>query len=188
MRAAKLFLRGALLFALLFGGTARAEDFEVRDVWLQRTETGYAVQADLALADSKKLRGILASGAPLRMSFEVRFVRERNWWPDEDLGFVAWEPSLSFDSLLSRYVVTSGERKTEYDSLSAALARLGRLRSKPSDNPGFARLSETPRIYVIARFEAEISHLSAPMQVDLLTDEEWESSSGWRRFPLRVRK
>ena len=186
------FLR-ALSFAaaaLLFAANANAteEDFSVRDVWLQKTESGYAVQADLAIADSEKLRGILQSGVPLQMRFEMRFIRERNWWPDEDLGFVTWEPSLAFDSLLSRYIVESGERKTEYDSLSAALGRLGRLRAKTSGNRAFDRLRELQGVYIIAQFEANISNLSGPMQVDLLTDDEWDISSGWKRFPLQVRE
>ncbi|MGI9337484.1 MAG: DUF4390 domain-containing protein [Gammaproteobacteria bacterium] len=180
----------ALLLCAPFAAAAAGDDggdFAVRDVWLQKTPEGYAVQADLAVADSQKLRAILKSGITLRMHLEMRFLRERNWWLDEDLGFVTWEPSLSFDSLLSRYVVVSGGRKTGYDSLSAALGRLGRLRARSSDNPGFARMRELKGVYIIAQFEADIGNLSAPMQVDLLTDDGWDTSSGWRRFVLQVR-
>lgn len=198
-RIAKMILRrllfslrlAAVLLCAALAGAAMAQieggGFAVRDVWLQKTDDGYAVQADLSVADSDKLRAILKSGITLHMHLEMRFLRERRWWLDEDLGFVTWEPALSFDSLLSRYIVISGGRKTGYDSLSAALARLGRLRARSSDNPGFARMRELRGVYIIARFEADIGNLSLPMQVDLLTDDDWETSSGWRRFVLQVR-
>ena len=193
-RVMKLLRRFVYAFALLLCAQVQVQalagddggDFVVRDVWLQKTDGGYAVQADLAVADSKKLRAILKSGVQLQMRFEMRFLRERNWWLDEDLGFVTWEPVLSFDSLLSRYIVASGGRKTGYDSLSAALARLGRLRARSSGNPGFARLRELAGAYIIAQFEADIGNLSVPMQVDLLTDGDWDTSSG-QRFELQVR-
>lgn len=182
----------ALLFVAQVAAGAAASGggggFSVDDVWLQKTPEGYAVRADLGVADSAKLRAILKSGITLRMHLEMRFFRERKWWLDKDLGFITWDPALSFDSLLSRYIVISGGRKTGYDSLGAALARLGRLRARSSDNPAFARLRELNNVYIIAQFEADIGNLSAPMQVDLLTDDDWDTSSGWRRFPLRVRE
>lgn len=181
--AALLLCAHAALAAMASDG-----DFAISDVWLQKSADGYAVQADLAVADVEKLRAILKSGITLRMHLEMRFYRERNWWLDEDLGFITWDPSLSFDSLLSRYIVVSGGRKTGYDSLGAALARLGRLRARASDNPAFARLRELESVYIIAQFEADVGNLPAPMQVDLLTDDDWETSSGWRRFPLMVRE
>lgn len=180
----------ALLLSAHVAAAAMAEGsgFSVGDVWLKQSPGGYAVQADLAVGDSDKLRALLKSGITLQMHLEMRFYRERNWWLDEDLGFITWDPSLSFDSLLSRYIVISGGRKTGYDSLGAALARLGRLRARASDNPAFSRLLALERVYIIAKFEMDIGNLPAPMQVDLLTDDDWDTSSGWRRFPLRVRE
>ena len=55
-----------------------AEDFTVQDVWLFNSERGYAVQADLTIKKTEKLRDLLHGGFDVCLKFELNFIQERN--------------------------------------------------------------------------------------------------------------
>ena len=162
-----------------------AEDFTVQDVWLFNSERGYAVQADLTIKKTEKLRDLLHGGFDVCLKFELNFIQERNWWPDKTLVNIVWAPKISYDSLLARYTFTSGKNRYEYRLLEEALKRAGQLRAAPDDV--MERLAKAEKVYVSALFELDIENMPQPIQVDLLTDDEWEISSGWKRFPIKIR-
>ena len=78
---------------------------------------------------------------------------------------------ISYDSLLARYTFTSGKNRYEYRLLEEALKRAGQLRAAPDDV--MERLAKAEKVYVSALFELDIENMPQPIQVDLLTDDEW---------------
>ncbi len=164
---------------------AAEEDFAIRDVWVFHSDRGYAVQADLTVKKTKKLQEILKSGININLKFELHFIQQNDWWLDKTLVDIVWMPTISYDSLLKRYVFANGDDRYEHHQLEKVLERVGRLRSKPDDL--IARVVAVENISISAIFEIEIKSLPQPIQVDLLTSNEWDISSGWKFFSLDLR-
>lgn len=177
------------LMCIVFCAAAAADgrDVAVDDLWFERSARGHALRAQLSPGAEELIRPLLESGYVVRLKFDMRFMQNRDWLPDRELGDILWLPEILYDSLLNRYAFSAGGVEEEYRELSAALARAGRLRAAPQKNSRLDDIFKLPGLYVVARYEMRIDHLPQPLQVSLLTGE-WEIDSGWRRFEARVRE
>lgn len=181
-------IRRALMSLLCCAAMAAGgRDVAVDDLWFEHSADGYALRAHLSAGADELIRPLLESGYVVKLKFEMRFMKNRNWLPDSELGDISWAPEIVYDSLLDRYTFNAGGAAEEYHELSAALARAGNLRAAPQQNARLREIFNTPGLYVVARYELLIDHLPQPLQVSLLTGE-WEIDSGWRRFEARVRE
>lgn len=161
-----------------------SQGFAVYAAWFDRSLEGVALRADLSAGREDLMRQLLHSGFAVRLSFEARLRRARDWLPDRRVGEFFWNPEITYDSLLDRYTFRAGDAPPEeFDSLSAALARASRLRSIPSDSPDLIAALAQSGLYLDARYGMDIGHLPQLLQVSLLAGD-WNIDSGWRRLRL----
>ncbi|MGU9951924.1 MAG: DUF4390 domain-containing protein [Gammaproteobacteria bacterium WSBS_2016_MAG_OTU1] len=181
--------RAILLLLFCFipsSAVANEHGFLVNNLWFKESERGYSLRASLSAGPEEVIGQLLNSGYMVRLKFDMRFMRSRNWLPDKEIGDISWAPQISFDSLLNRYTFSAGGMTEEFDNLPDALTRVQRLRAAPVKDAQLSRLLKLPDIYIVARYELLVSHLPQPLQVSLLTSE-WEIDSGWQRFVVEVR-
>lgn len=180
--------RGVLAAVLaVLATTAAAQEFAVHTLWFQQSARGHSLHANLSAGPESLIRQLLHGGYAVKLRFDLRLIKERDWLPDRELGDIVWQPVIYYDSLLNRYTFNIGEKTEEYDTLAAALKRAERLRAVPASSPQLARMLLLPELYLMARYEMEIEHLPQTLQVSLLTGD-WRIDSGWRRFAVEVRK
>lgn len=180
--------RAAICLALFAAGAAAdGRDVSTNELWFERSERGYALRARLSAGAEELIRPLLESGYAARFRFEMRFMQNRDWLPDRELGDIFWTPEIVYDSLLDRYTFNAGGAAEEYNDLSEVLARAGNLRAAPQKSARLDEIFNLPGLYFIARYEMQIDHLPQPLQVSLLTGE-WGIDSGWRRFAARARE
>ena len=176
-----------MLLAVLLASSAAAEKgFAVRELWFQKSASGYSLYANLSAGPPQILQQLMASGYTLQLIFELRFMRTRPWLPDEFLGDITWQPQLSYNALLNRYIFKVGNRIEELDSLEQALARAGRLRAAPADDERLAAIIQMPEVYLRAHYKLKVDDFPQPLQVSLLTND-WPIISGWQRFVTEER-
>ena len=184
---------GALAMAALLAAAAFAvphphahalEKFIVNQIWFTAAGPGRFLHADMRVPESQPLRQTLHSGLEVDFSLEVVVQKKRWWWLDQRAAEVNWRATIAYDSILRRYrLATADGYRREYRDLRNALNRLGQLRQWPL-SPDIAPVLDHPDAYLLARLEVDVSRLPQPVKILLLTDNEWDFSSGWTRLPV----
>ena len=184
----------AAAFAVFHPAAARDRDnqprdnqpFAVNQIWFTIAGPGRFLHADMHIPESQPLRQTLESGLEIDFSLQVAVQRKRWWWLDQRAAETNWRATVEYDSILRRYrLATADGYRREYQNLRDALNRLGQLRHWPL-SPSVAPVLDDPDAYILARLEVDVSRLPQPVKILLLTDDEWDFSSGWTRLPLRV--
>lgn len=179
-----LFLLGTLSPAAF---VLAADGFAVRDIWFEKSDRGYAVRAEMAVRQEEPLDEILRGGYQVRLLFELVFVQRREWWLDKSVGDISWHGELSYDPLVNRYVLVTGETERRFSSLSRAVDKIEKLRAGAAADPEYIKLFSHGDIYVRARLRMLTTHLPQPIQIALLVNTDWDTSGDWVIFPLTVR-
>ena len=178
----------ALLAIAVIGITAAApeDDFIVADVWFERIGDGVAPRADLVVRQTERMRDILQVGYKLQLLLELRFLKRREWWFDEEIGNINWLGVLSYDAYSKRYLLSIDDNTRRFKSLAGAIQTATQLRAQPSSAPRFIAIFEQHDIYLNARFSMPVGNLPEPIQIDLLVDDEWDTGGVWITLPLRI--
>ncbi len=177
-------LLAAAALALSLG--AQAQGIFIKSAELTPTEAGYALDATYDVVLTPTLEEALSHGVALTFvtEFEVLYPR---WWTFNLWNRVVSEfrtqHKLSFHALTRQYRLTFGALSQSFDTLSEALAVIGRVRYSPA-----VRYQEVDpgRIYTAAlRLRLDTSQLAKPLQIDALGSSDWNLSSDWYRWTFR---
>jgi hypothetical protein len=174
-----------LLFSLL-AGTAHAQGIAIRSASLLPTESGYALEADFAIALTPAVEEALARGLPLHFvtEFEVLYPR---WWTfnlwNRTVSEFRTQHRLSFNALTRQFRLSFGNLHQSFDTLDEALALIGRVRYSPA-----VRYQEVdPGAVYIANLRQwlDTSQLPKPLQINALGSREWNLDSDWYRWTFK---
>lgn len=185
--------RMALLAAVLVASAApsHADDLMVDDIWFVQRDAGYSIYADLRLDNTQPIENLVQGGYAASFLFEVQFIQKRWYW-DRIIGDITWTGSLTYDSLLDRYIVqedqTQNQTQKQFANLDDALSEILQIRSKPSRDPAFERLFDSDNIYLQARFLLLLDGLPQPVQIALLLSNEFDSVGSWTAFELTIKE
>ena len=167
----------ALLPALVL-----AAEIEILNPQITASEDGYVVAADFEFELSDRLDEAVTRGLTLYFVADFEMTRPRWYWLDEKLVNRNQTYRLSYHALTRQYRLSTGGLHQSYESLSAALRALSRLRNwlvieKGAEKAG-VRAGET---YTAAlRLRLDINQLPRPFQIAALGNKDWSLASDWK--------
>lgn len=144
---------------------------------------GWKLSADFYIPLSARMREVLQVGVPIYFMVEFTLQRGRWWWRDERVASAEQEYRLSYHPITRRYRLAQSGYPVEFSSLEEAIASLSRIR-------GWSLLEDVAldpeRAYTAAlRMRLDTGRLPGPLQVDALTNQDWNLKAPWTRFTVR---
>ena len=169
----------ALVIALFLSlPVVGAQDGSVR---LEPAADGRAwvLSADLEPPRTSRLEDAVMKGVPLHFVLEIELLRPRWYWWDQKVAQASGRARLTYHALAREFRVTRDDGlSTPHESFEAALAGVAQVRSWRID-PGEAL---APGDYVVqARIRLDATQLPRALQVDALTNREWNPQVEWTR-------
>jgi hypothetical protein len=173
---------------------ASAEGIFISQAEARLTEEGYQLSADFDIRLSHTVETALKRGVTLYFVSELAINRSRWYWLDTDVARHEQVAKLSFNALTQQYRITHGSLFQSFHELKDALQVLGHQSAPPVplsmlDKQGggfFTRLlkrgSECCSAY--ARLRLDVTQLPKPLQVNALTNEDWNLESEPYRWEI----
>jgi hypothetical protein len=190
-----------LIIAMLMPGlVARANETESvrlsRPVLSLAAENAWTIDADVQVTLNSVLIDALKRGVPLVFSAEFEILKKRWYWFNERLLSQSRPLRLSFHSVTQQYRVSQGEQLLLMTAnLDEALAATLNVRQWQVV-PGAAELPiqdlmqqvvKAPDAYEIRfRTRLDSSQLPKPLQLNALTNRDWNLSTEWVRPQLSL--
>ena len=176
------------LAALLLGvwlavaGSAWAADASaVRQAAIRATPQGYALDADIDIALNPTLEDALLKGINLYFLVELELSRPRGWWWfDEDIVEQERGMRIYYHLLLRRYVVETGYVTRTAESLSEALALLGRINVWQVLDRGALKTGR--RYDGRLRLRLDTTRLPKPLSIGGVSGDKWELATPWHEW------
>jgi hypothetical protein len=189
-----------VIIMLLSGLTASANETESvrlsRPVLSLAGEGAWVVDADVQVTLNSVLIDALKRGVPLVFSAEFEILRKRWYWFNEKLLSQSRPLRLSFHSVTQQYRVSQGEQLLVMTAnLDEALAATLNVRQWPvALPPGEQKLQElmqqiakAPDAFEIRfRTRLDSAQLPKPLQLNALTNRDWNLSTEWVRPQLSL--
>ncbi|MGE0875153.1 MAG: DUF4390 domain-containing protein [Burkholderiales bacterium] len=170
----------AVIVVLLAAAGARADEIEVRDVWVEAVDDGIALNADFDFELNPRLAETVKGGVPLYFAVEFELTRSRWWWFDERTLSARNEVRISYHPLSRQYRLASGVIQQSFGTLEEAVAVLRRVRNWIVVDKA---TSLNDAAYEAAlRMRLDLTLLPRPFQVSALTSRDWRLESPWKRF------
>lgn len=185
----------ALLLSVCVGASfANAEGITVTKAQTRLTDDGYEIQADFKITLPPSVADALVHGVALNFVSELSITRSRWYWLDSDVVQNEQVSKLSYNALTRQYRISRGTLFQGFANLESALRVLGHQSAPPvpesalhSGSGYVARLlrSET-RYTAFAHMRLDTSQLPKPLQVNALTNNEWNLSSEKISWPVQA--
>jgi len=150
------------------------------NTWL--IDAGVQVSLSAVLVDAVK------RGVPLHFVSEFEVLKKRWYWFDDKVLSKTKSVRINYHALTQQYRVSiSGLHQMAYPELDEALAAAVNLRGWPvvgsAEVPASAVLQEakrSPRAFdVRLRVRLDSAQLPKPLQINALTNQDWNLSSDW---------
>jgi hypothetical protein len=174
------------LAAAVVALSTHAEGIHVKSAELVPDENGYALAANYEISLTPTLEEALVRGLTLNFVTDFELVYPR-WWTlnlwNGGVTDLRIRHKLSYNALTRQYRLSFGSLHQNFDTLSEALAVLGRVRRS-----GAVPASEVERgtVYEAAlRLRLDTSRLPKPLQIDAIASRDWNLTSDWYRWTFR---
>jgi hypothetical protein len=171
----------------LCAGLAAAEGIVLNKAEARLTEEGYQLSADYDIHLSQSVETALTRGVTLYFVSELTINRSRWYWFDTDVVLDEQVAKLSYNALTQQYRITRGSLFQSFRELGDALHVLGHHTSVPVplsdlDKQGggfFTRLIKrgSDCCSAQAQMRLDVRQLPKPLQVNALTNEDWNLES-----------
>lgn len=179
----------------LFASMAVAEGIVINKAEARLTEEGYQLSADFDIQLSPTVESALKHGITLYFVSDLAINRSRWYWLDTDVARDEQVTRLSFNALTQQYRITRGSLFQSFQDLKEALLVLGHQTAQPVpaellDKKGggyFSRLMKkgSTCCSAFAQMKLDVTQLPKPLQVNALTNEDWNLESKPYRWELR---
>lgn len=179
----------------LFASMAVAEGIVINKAEARLTEEGYQLSADFDIQLSPTVESALKHGITLYFVSDLAINRSRWYWLDTDVARDEQVTKLSFNALTQQYRITRGSLFQSFQDLKEALLVLGHQTAQPVpaellDKKGggyFSRLMKkgSTCCSAFAQMKLDVTQLPKPLQVNALTNEDWNLESKPYRWELR---
>ncbi len=124
----------------------------------------------------------LKKGIPLNFVTEAKLQRMRTWWFNEDIAVASRIGRLNYSPLTRRYQLETADGFKAYDTLSEALAELGRIENWAIAS---SKAIKGGNAYLAAlRMRLDVGQLSKPLQINALASGKWEVESDWYEWEV----
>ena len=184
-----------LLCLWLSAGLAAAEGIVINKAEARLTEEGYQLSADYNIQLSQTVETALKRGVTLYFVSELTINRSRWYWFDTDVVRDEQIAKLSFNALTQQYRITHGSLFQSFYELKDALRVLGHQTAPPValsmlDKQGggfFTRLMKrgSDCCSAMAQMRLDVTQLPKPLQVNALTNEDWNLESKPYRWVIQ---
>ena len=181
---------GALLLVCFLATTVapvvRAEaSLEIRDASLALDEGVYELDASLDLRLPEDARRAIDAGLTMRLDYDIRISRMRQYLPDPDIAALVQSYEISYHALSQRYLLrnlNTGEQH-DFGVLEAALERLCEVRGLPVLDAALAK--EGPTYEVRIRAVLDLGKVPDALGWLLFWTDDWNATSEWYAWTLR---
>ncbi len=160
------------------------------------TEEGYQLSADFDIQLSPPVEAALKHGVTLYFISELAINRSRWYWLDTDVSRDEQTAKLSYNALTQQYRITRGSLFQSFSDLKDALHVLGHQIAPPVpatllDKQGggyFSRLLKkgSECCSAFAQMKLDVAQLPKPLQVNALTNEDWNLESQPHRWAIQL--
>lgn len=181
--AAVRWLTGLLLgcWLAVAGGALAADKSAVKQAAIRATAQGYVLDADIDIVLNHTLEDALGKGINLYFLVELELTRPRGWWwLDEDIADPVRKLRIYYHLLLRRYVVESGYTTRTAETLSEALALLGRVNDWQVLERGALKTGR--RYDGRLRLRLDTTQLPKPLSIGGVTGDKWELITPWHEW------
>lgn len=179
----------------LCAGMAGAEGIVISKAEARLTDEGYQLSADYDIQLSQTVETALKRGVTLYFVSELTINRSRWYWFDTDVVRDEQIAKLSFNALTQQYRITHGALFQSFYELKDALRVLGHQTAPPVslamlDKQGggfFTRLMKrgSDCCSAMAQMRLDVTQLPKPLQVNALTNEDWNLESKPYRWEIQ---
>ena len=180
-------LRSLLALCLLLFCTAfaAAEGIHVKSAEISLSDGDYHLEANFEVELTHTLEDALNKGLPLHFIVEFELIQPRWYtlylWNKSMLEFEQ-DYRLSYNALTRQYRLSQGALHQNFDTLSDALALMGRLRPRLLAD---ADMLDTGKVYEAAvRMRLDVTQLPKPFQINALASRDWNLASAWYRWTV----
>lgn len=190
-----------LLGLWLCSSVVCAEGIVINKAEARLTEEGYQLSADFNIQLSQTVETALKHGVTLNFVSEFAINRSRWYWLDTDVAREEQITKLSYNALTQQYRITRGSLFQSFQELKDALSVLGHQIAPPvpqdllqKDGGGyFSRLMKKGSncCSAYAHMRLDVTLLPKPLQVNALTNEDWNLESKpyrWEILPAHTDK
>lgn len=173
---------------------AQADGITVHKADAYFSDSGYQLSADFDVGLNSVVEQALSQGVPLYFVSEFSLTRPRWYWLDETVAQSEQAVKLSYNSLTGQYRITRGSLFQNFASLDAAINTIRRQSAEPigagqlEEGKSFLAeklLKKDSGYIAAARMRLDVSQLPKPLQVNALTNNDWNLDSGWHRWIVR---
>ncbi|MCY4325919.1 MAG: DUF4390 domain-containing protein [Betaproteobacteria bacterium] len=183
----KTFLSLIAFAAASLAGPAAAQTSaspDIADLQVRKGDESFTVDMTYKLSLDDQLLAALAGGLQIPFVAELRFIELRQFWLDRSLKNYAWHAYISrpLPGAGYRFKRFADENEETAGSLEDALAELASLSLTSADRQ-LRGLLCTDRGMLQARIEVQLDLLPDPLQISVLTNSNWNFSSGWKVYP-----
>jgi hypothetical protein len=185
------FLRPEALLLLCFLATlavptAQAQArIEIRAASLALDEGVYELDAGMELELPEDARKAIEAGLAMRIDYDIRISRVRQYIPDAGLASLLQSYEVSYHALSQRYLLrnmNTGEQQ-DYGTLDAVLERVREVRGLPVIDA--ALVEEGPTYEVGVRAVLDMGTVPDALSWLLFWTDDWSTSSEWYSWTLR---
>jgi hypothetical protein len=179
----------------LCASSAVAEGIYISKAEARLTEEGYQLSADFDIQLSPTVETALQRGVTLNFVSELAINRSRWYWLDTDVARDEQVAKLSYNALTQQYRITHGSLFQSFHDLKEALIVLGHQIAPPVpvallDKKGggyFSRLMKkgSDCCTAYAHMKLDVTQLPKPLQVNALTNEDWNLQSQPHRWVIQ---
>lgn len=194
-----LLRRAFILFCFLFSvlspqSSAFAAGIAVRKADAHFSDSSYQLSAEFDISFNFVVEQALTQGVPLYFFSEFALTRPRWYWMDEVVAQSEQTIKLSYNSLTRQYRITRGSLFQNFASLDDAINIIRYQSATPipaellRGGGGYIaeKLLRRDNNYIAAaRMHLDVTQLPKPLQVNALTNNDWNLDSDWYRWIVR---
>ncbi len=164
---------------------AAPEGIHVKSAEISQNGGDYYIEANFEVELTRTLEDALNKGLPLHFVVEFELIRPRWYtlylWNKSVLDFEQ-RYRLSYNALTRQYRLSLGALHQNFDTLTDALALMGRLRPRFLAD---AEMLDEGKVYEAAiRMRLDVSQLPKPLQINAMASRDWNLASEWFRWTL----
>ena len=172
------------MLAVLWMGisVASAEGITVRKTEAHFSDNSYQLSADFDVSFNFVVEQALTQGVSLYFVSEFTLTRPRWYWLNETVAQSEQTIKLSYNSLTNRYRITRGSLFQNFASLNDAIIIISHQSAAPIPAE---LLKRDNNYFAAARMHLDVTQLPKPLQVNALTNNDWNLDSDWYRWIVR---
>ncbi len=156
-------------------------------------DEGYEISADFKITLPVSVADALKRGVALSFVSELTVMRSRWYWLDTAVVQNEQTTKLSYNALTRQYRISRGSLFQGFANLESALHVLGHQTAPPipgvliNNGSGYVAkmLSSETRYTAYAQMRLDASQLPKPLQVNALTNNEWNLESERYSWPMQ---